>query len=317
MNKGRFDDNDWDKFSSAVKSQPQSQVFAQRKIKSTKDPRTSFDPKTLTVRESRDSDEFPCSTPIILAFDETGSMGDIPEYFVKEGLGVLMKEIFDRKPVSDPQIMCMAVGDAFTDSAPIQVTQFETDIKIAQQIKELYLEGEGGGNGGESYLLAWYFAATRTSTDAFEKRGEKGKLFTIGDEPPHLKLTVDQAKKFFGEDIPEDLSAAKILDMVSRQYDVYHLVIEHGGNYDSTVNKWNNLMGKDRVIRVTDYRKLSEVVTSILQVDSGADPDAVVKSWNGSTALVVAGALKNAVAKVGRPKGKGGGPIALPGPKAA
>ena len=79
--------------------------------------------------------------------------------------------------------MAMAIGDAECDRAPLQVTQFEADIRLADQLRELWIEGGGGGNRGESYHLPWAFAAMRTSTDCFERRGRKGYLFTIGDEP--------------------------------------------------------------------------------------------------------------------------------------
>jgi hypothetical protein len=322
MGNGNFTSTDWDAYSSTVRSKPKAQVFTQTTIKSTNDPRTSFDPKTLVARESRDSDDHPEATPIIFAFDVTGSMGDIPHYFVQEGLGKLMEEVFDRKPVSDPHIMCMAVGDGYTDHFPLQTTQFEADIRIAKQLQELYLEGNGGGNEGESYLLAWYFAATKTSTDAYEKRGKKGVLFTIGDEPPHLTLTKDQGEKILGVKLERDLSASDILEMARRQYDVYHIVIEQGSGLRqygeaAVIGGWNKLLGEGHVLRLSDYTKLSEVVTSVLQVNAGADPAAVSKTWSGDTSLVVAKALKNTLPTARRSGGQIKGPVALFAPQAA
>ncbi|HAO33838.1 MAG TPA: hypothetical protein DCQ84_12920, partial [Candidatus Competibacteraceae bacterium] len=61
-------------------------------------------------------------------------------------------------------------------------------IRIARQLRRLWLEKGGGGNACESYTLPWYFAATHTAIDCFEKRGKKGYLFTVGDEEPPLEL---------------------------------------------------------------------------------------------------------------------------------
>ena len=314
MSKGRFTDDDWSKYRSTVAHKTVDEVFERSTIKSTKDPRTSFDPKTIGMRESRDSEAYPFATPVILAFDVTGSMGDIPHYFVQEGLGSLMKEVFDRKPVSDPQIMCMAVGDSYFDRAPLQATQFEVDISIATQLQDLYLEGGGGNNPGESYHLPWLFAALKTSTDSYEKRGKKGVLFTIGDEPPLPTVKKEHAKKYLGIDLQSDLSSEAVLEMVRRQYDVFHIIIEQGrGMSREVVDDWNKLLGQGYVLRLSDYTKLSEVVISALQVNAGADVDAVVSSWSGSTSLVVADAIKNTVAKAGRPGDKAIGPVKLLG----
>lgn len=296
MSKARLTDEDWSTYSSAASSKTKEETFTRESMKSTSDHRTSFDPKTIPVREARDSDVNPSSTPIIIGFDVTGSMGEIPYYFVKEGLGKLMKEIYDRKPVSDPQIMCAAIGDATCDKAPLQVSQFESDIRIAKQLEEFYLEGGGGPNEGESYNLPWYFAATRTSTDNFEKRGKKGLLFTIGDEPPLLTLTKRQIQKFIGDQVDHDLTSTEILEMVRRQYDVYHIIVEQGQGFghhgeEAVVGGWNKLLGQGHVLRLRDYTKLSEVVISAIQHNAGVDYDTIVKSWSGDTSLVVASAL--------------------------
>ena len=46
-------------------------------------------------REACDSTDNPNSTPVIISLDATGSMGFIPEYMVRTGLGELFKNIYD------------------------------------------------------------------------------------------------------------------------------------------------------------------------------------------------------------------------------
>ena len=56
------------------------------------------------------------------------------------------------------------------DSAPLQVGQFESSDELLDKwLTNIYFEAGGGGNGGESYALAWYFAALKTATDSMEK----------------------------------------------------------------------------------------------------------------------------------------------------
>src|SRR5262249_27189007 len=147
------------------------EVFGARRL----DP--NFDPARIRTRESRDSADNPQSTPIILASDVTGSMGFIAHELMQNGLNTLATEIYERRPVTDPHVMVMAVGDARVDAAPLQVTQFEADIRIADQVRRLWLEGGGGGNGGESYSAAHAFAGLRTDVDCMRQRGKKGYLF--------------------------------------------------------------------------------------------------------------------------------------------
>lgn len=95
--------------------------------------KAEFDPKDIPVRESRDSADHPSSNAIIIGLDVTGSMSDILEGVAKK-LNVLVSEILDRKPVTDPQIMFNAIGDAMCDTTPFQATQFESDIRIAEPV---------------------------------------------------------------------------------------------------------------------------------------------------------------------------------------
>ena len=83
--------------------------------------------------------------------------------------------------VADPQIMIGAIGDDQFDDVPLQVGQFESDNRIDDQLRDIFLEGGGGGDKREGYALAAYFLNTRAQTDAWDKRGRKGYVFFIGD----------------------------------------------------------------------------------------------------------------------------------------
>ena len=121
------------------------------------------------VRECRDSQEHPYSTPIIIALDVTGSMMNTPYEMIKNHLPKIMDSVM-QMGVRDPQLLFMAVGDHEYDRYPIQVGQFESDTeKILNSLESLVIEG-----GGESYLLAHIVAGYHTETDSWFKRHTKG-----------------------------------------------------------------------------------------------------------------------------------------------
>ncbi len=290
MGSARWSPDDWASYASSTKGKDRATVFASRSLK------TDLDPLHIKIRESVDSDANPNSTPVIVALDVTGSMGEIPHQLIQGNLGTLMEELIDRKPVSDPHLMFMGVGDCEArDRAPLQVTQFEADIRIADQLRDIYLEGGGGGNHHESYHLPWYFAANRTVTDAAKKRNKKGYLFTLGDEqPPHV-LTREDIKRVLGEDVERDYTAKELLIQAERNYHVFHIMIEQGSHFrhsgDLVRREWTELLGQ-RAIGLSDYTRLAEVIVATIQANEGALHEDIIKSWSGDTSLVVAHAIK-------------------------
>lgn len=292
MGYSRWSSNDWDDFSAKnTRGKSTREVFNRSSIKQT------MDPRGVTMRESRDSAANPKSTPIILALDVTGSMGMIADHIAREGLGTLIEIILDRKPVTDPHIMVMGVGDVHCDAAPLQVSQFEADIRIAEQLKDLWLEGGGGGNQHESYTLPWYFAAAKTDIDSV-KDGRKGILFTFGDEECPPDLRAEQIKRVLGDKVKKDMTAKELFDMVEEKYTVYHVVVEQG-NYvrtrgkDRVYESWKKILPEDRLIPLKDYKKLPEVVASVIEVSNGGKPEDIINSWQDkATAAVVRDAIK-------------------------
>lgn len=300
MGTARWNPSDWDDYVKKTAKKSASAIFSRSMHK-------DLDPRFITVRESCDSDLNPLSTPIIVAVDDTGSMGYLAEHLIRKGLGTLIEEIYLRKPVSDPHVMCMAVGDAWCDSAPLQATQFEADNRLVDQLSRFYIEGGGGGNAYESYNLPWYFAAKKTKCDSILKRNKKGYLFTVGDEPPPPKLLKEHIKKIFGDSAERDLSSRELLTLVSQSFHVFHIIVLEGdycrGDATQVKKEWNALMGQ-RAIPLTRHNDLSELIVSTIQVNEGADLKTVAASWEGSTGLVVRDALK-ALQRVPVASGKG------------
>ena len=283
----RWDAEDWKRASAATVGKRTEEIFTSSGMHPALNP-------YRVVRESRDSLANPASNAIVIGLDVTGSMGIIADTMAREGLGTLIEEILKRKPVSDPHILACGIGDSYCDDAPLQVTQFEADIRIAEQLKMIWLEKGGGGNRHEGYHLPWYFSAQHTQIDCLEKRNKKGYLFTVRDEEPPDELLAAHAASIFGDSLQRDLSVHELLTLVSRMYHVFHVVVEEGSyaraHLPQVLTKWRALLGQ-RVLRLKDYRRLAEVVVSAIEVNEGRDRDTVAKSWSGDTSVVVAHAL--------------------------
>ena len=114
MGLGGYSADLYESYSSVARSQTRDQVFTAKQSDD------SYLAKNITTRESRDSEEHPNSNAIIIGFDVTGSMGNIPFEFVKHGLGAFTKDVFQGNVIEDPQVMSMAVGDITCDRSPIQ-----------------------------------------------------------------------------------------------------------------------------------------------------------------------------------------------------
>jgi hypothetical protein len=239
---------------------PREEVFQKRAIDN------AMSPKGITVRESRDSDEHPNSVAIILGLDVTASMGHVPHHLVKDGLPHIMGSIIEAG-TPDPQMLFLAIGDHLVDRAPLQVGQFESSDELLDKwLTDVWLEQGGGGNGGESYMLAWYFAAKHTAIDQFEKRKKKGYLFTIGDEPVHSEISKHQLEGIMGPGEYQDYTTMTLLDEAKKTYHVYHLLITETGQGTRKENQdgWRELMG-DRLIIID---KSDDVASTIAKTIS-------------------------------------------------
>lgn len=235
------------------------EIFTNQKLASEMSP---FD---VTVREARDSDEHPNSLAIIIGLDVTGSMGSVPQMLVRDGLPSIMDKIIQSGEL-DPQLLFLGIGDHECDQAPLQVGQFESnDVALDHWLTSTYLEGGGGGNSGESYLLAWYFAAMHTSIDCHEKRGRKGILITIGDEPTLRSLPARRLQAIMGPGQHTDYSAQQLLELASERYDVFHihLLSTGAGHAYKDEGSWQQLLG-DNLIMAQSPEIVADTIASLV-----------------------------------------------------
>ncbi len=232
----------------------------------------SMDPKNAHLREARDSAAHPNTIPIELAMDVTGSMGMIPHYLVKDGLPHMMNNLISQG-VADPALLFLAIGDHEMDRYPLQVGQFESgDQELDMWLTRTFIERGGGGNAGESYLLAWYFAAMHTVTDAWEKRHQKGFIFTIGDEPCLSRLPSSSIRHIMGGNImATDYTDKDLLKLAQEKWEVYHLHIMQGQAGRRSLSYWQDLLGQNCLV-VNDYEKVSDVLASVVVKNSGVAP---------------------------------------------
>lgn len=173
------------------------------------------------VRECCDTDEHPNTVPVILALDVTGSMGSAAMEVAKR-LNVVMTDLYDK--VADVEFLIMGIGDLAYDRAPIQASQFESDIRIAEQLDKVYFEAGGGGNSYESYTAAWYFGLHHTKLDCWS-RGQKGIIITMGDEPLNPYLPGRALSIVTGDKLQGDVDTAELYTAVTEKFDVYHLMV--------------------------------------------------------------------------------------------
>jgi len=245
--------------SAGYETKSQEDLFVSRNMP------TDMDPKGLVFRESRDSEGHPNSVPIIINLDVTGSMGRVPHQLLKSGLPTLVQTIIDNG-IADPQVLFAAIGDHECDRAPVQVGQFESSDELLDHwLTTTYLEGGGGGNYGESYLLAWYLAANHTEHDHWDKRQKKGYLFTIGDEPTLTDVPAAALKGIFGAGQASKITAAELLEKAREKYHVKHIHVgETGaGQRKETVAGWRQMLGDD-LIEAQSHTHIAGIIANVV-----------------------------------------------------
>lgn len=193
------------------------------------------------MRECANSEEHPNTVPVILALDVTGSMGAACQE-TAEALGVIMADLYTK--FKDIEFCIMGIGDLDYDRAPIQMGQFESDIRIAVSLDKVYMEHGGGGNNFESYTAAWYMGLRHTKLDCYDKQGRKGIIITMGDEPLNPYLPKGTLNQVTGDTLQSNVETPELYSEVTKKFDVFHIAITSHSSYDYYKDKIERSFGQ-------------------------------------------------------------------------
>jgi hypothetical protein len=238
----------------------------------------NLDPKRINSKpfcklESRDSTEHPLSNPVLVCFDVTGSNRARAVEF-QQRLPNLMELL--NKYMSDPQVAVAANDDFKVEQTnSVQISDFESDNRVDDHIRNIWLVGDGGGNDGESSDLLLYAAARKVVLDSVEKRGKKGYLFMYADEPIFDHVDKHEVKAIYGDDLERNIPIAEIIEEAKKNFNIF-VIWPHGG-YDHALKQYKNLFGEDSVLESQHPNLLCELIASTVGLyEDKATPDSVV-----------------------------------------
>lgn len=234
------------------------------------------------IRESRDGDQHPDSTPIVVVLDVTGTMGSVVGA-IHASLKNLYSLLLTKGYVKDPQIMFAAVGDSsitdgrMCDEVPLQVAQFESDIRAALQLELMVIEGGGGGQKHESYQNAAYFLAEHTATDAWDKRRKKGYVYFIGDEFAWPNVEPAEISALVGDALSAPIPTPAIFKKLQERYEVFY-ILPDGATYGGDrqiLAFWKKILGEN-VLQLSEPNGAAELIAlsigtreSVIDLDEG------------------------------------------------
>lgn len=214
------------------------------------------------MRECCDSEEHPNTMPVILALDVTGSMGEAAVEVAKK-LNQIMTKLYDN--VKDVEFMVMGIGDVECDNSPVQASQFESDIRIAEQLDKMYFEFGGGGNNYESYTAAWYFGSRHTKLDCW-KRGKKGIIITMGDERLNPMLRYTGLDEAVGDSNQSNIETCELYKEASEKFSIYHIDVEHETRWDDGIDNSWKLLGDN--YKKANLNNIADVIVDIITNES-------------------------------------------------
>lgn len=232
----------------------------------------ALDPRGFKVRECCNSDEHPNTIPVILALDVTGSMGEACSE-TTAALGTIILDLY--KHHKDIEICVMGIGDLAYDRAPIQMSQFESDIRIAESLDKVYMEKGGGGNAFESYTAAWYMGLKRTKLDCYDKQGRKGIIITMGDEPLNPYLPVSELNAAIDGTEQANVETNMLYQEASKKFDIFHIAVDSPrDSYHSWAGEIQNSFGQvlGNRLKISSINGLAGVIEACINESVAAAP---------------------------------------------
>ena len=99
------------------------------------------------------------------------------------------------------------------------------------------------------------------------KRGKRGIIITIGDEPLNEDLPVRVLNGVLGSHEQADIDSQALFEEASKKFDIYHIHVNHDGGSKarekSAKTRFGSVIGSQNVM-VTDLDGLTKLISSIV-----------------------------------------------------
>jgi hypothetical protein len=225
--------------------------------------RTQADPGLLP-RDRRL--ECSAASPVVYAFDVTGSMGTLPR-IIFDKMPMIAGQIVECGYLNDPAVSLAAVGDIISDRAPIQVGDFSLLRKLDDWLQRIWLEGNGGGQAQESYeYVAYYFARmcdlSRAETPFFLVTGDEGFRETL--------YASDLGRHFGGKH--DTIEATEVFAELKRKFRDNVILVRrrYGGKEDDQILKqWEKALGAEYVVPLGSDQAIADVTLGVFALRTG------------------------------------------------
>ena len=225
----------------------------------------------------RDGDHFilknGIALPIFSGFDGTGSMGgNVAKAF--EAIPVIDTMLAGIRHRYNTQIASAVVQDVVDTHPVFQMSQFESDIRIAEQIR-LLVPDHGGGDETEDYDLCPTFLWLATQTDISDFYGLKGYAMIVGDQIGRGTVTAEGVKEYLGHTLQTRSMATKaICQALLPKWHIFYVHVGSGGggSRDFATDWWTDKLGQGRGLIVPDPDLLAEVQAGLIYTTETLDP---------------------------------------------
>lgn len=223
-------------------------------------------PKNLSTKSTN---------PLVIVTDQTGSMGEWPATMFSK-LPYLEHEAKTEYLGEDVEISWAAIGDAHNgEQYPLQARPFAKGTDLAEKLKELVIEGQGGGSTQESYeLAALYYARNVKMPNAI-----KPLLIFIGDESAYDYLDPDQAESIAHVNLAQRVKTSQVFKELQEKFSVYFVQKPYNserltdGSLTGTTKRvhedWATLVGEDHIALLSDPGRVVDVIFGIMAREAG------------------------------------------------
>ncbi|MBI5077739.1 hypothetical protein HZB94_05180 [Candidatus Falkowbacteria bacterium] len=207
-------------------------------------------------------------SPVVLAFDVTGSMGNLPK-IIWDKMPMIAGQIAERNYLTDPMFSVAAIGDFDGDSGPIQISNFVRPQELDAWLKKIWLEKGGGGSYQESYEVTAY-----AYTLADLPNAEEPFCIITGDEGFRETefLGAGFLKNVFGNE-HQKMNATAVFQQLLEKFkgNVFLVHRRYQSSEDSEiVRQWQSALGEHRVVLLPEDLAVADIILGIFALMTGS-----------------------------------------------